>query len=94
MAPLLCLRASQHAGKLQVTPLPHKPGCPAALLVHVAFLLSMPCWAQGSLNRLSAAASPPRPQELWNFPIWGKGVKDHYHPPAPLLLGPSGKKAC
>lgn len=30
-------------------------------------------------------------QELWGFPIWGKGVKDHYHPPAPLLVGPSKK---
>lgn len=32
-------------------------------------------------------------QELWNFQIWGKGVRDHYHPPTPLLAGPSSKKA-
>ncbi|PRW20755.1 FAD NAD(P)-binding domain-containing [Chlorella sorokiniana] len=30
-------------------------------------------------------------RELWNFPIWGKGVKDHYHPTAPLLVGSTRK---
>lgn len=26
-------------------------------------------------------------REICSFPVWGKGVKDHYHPPEPLLRG-------
>lgn len=42
------------------------------------------------------SSSPPAfaalpPQEIWSFPVWGKGVKDHYHPPAPLLRGEDKK---
>lgn len=44
---------------------------------------------QLTAHSLTCQPSPAFPllQEMWSFRVWGKGVKDHYHPPAPLLRG-------